>query len=120
MWKVTSFHKYIIPPAESLKHECGQQTKLRTFNTFKQFGSLPSYVTKPLSFHQRKHLAKIRLGVLALRIETGRYSRPRLEIHERICPLCSENRIQRGLLPQIETGAHFLFSCVQHITLRVK
>ena len=112
--------KFISDQAEYLKHECEQQTKLRTFNTFKQFGILPSYVTKPLSFHQRKHLAKIRLGALALRIETGRYSRPRLEIHERICPLCSENRIQQGLSPQIETESHFLFSCIQHINLRVK
>ena len=112
--------KFISDQAEYLKQECEQQTKLRTFNTFKQFGILPSYVTKPLSFHQRKHLAKIRLGALALRIETGRYSRPRLEIHERICPLCSENRIQQGLSPQIETESHFLFSCIQHINLRVK
>ena len=57
---------------------------------------------------------------MALWIETGRYSRPRLEINERICPLCSESRIQRGLLPQIETEAHFLFPCVQHINLRLK
>ena len=112
--------KYISDQAEYFKHECEQQTKLRTFNLFKQFGSLPAYLTKPLSFYQRKHLAKIRLGSLALRIETGRYSRPRLEVHERICPICSETRIQRGLLPQIETEAHFLFSCDQYTKLREK
>ena len=71
--------------AEYLKNECEQQSKLRTFIKFKQFGILPAYVTKPLSFFQRKHIAKLRLGSLEIRIESGRFSRPHLEIHERIC-----------------------------------
>ena len=39
-------------------------------------------------FYARGRFMKYSMSV---RIETGRYSRPRLEIHERI-PLCSENR----------------------------
>ena len=71
--------KFISDQLEYLKHECEQQTKLRTFNQFKEYGSVPAYITKPLSFFQRKHIAKLRLGVLQIRIESGRYSRPRLE-----------------------------------------
>ena len=94
--------KFLQDQVEYLKLECEQQTKLRTFIKFKQFGILPAYLTKPLTFFQRKHVAKIRLGSLALRIETGRYSRPRLEIHERLCPVCTESKIQQGLAPEIE------------------
>ena len=104
--------------AEYLKYECEQQSKLRTFIKFKQFGILPAYVTKPLSFFQRKHIAKLRLGSLEIRIESGRFSRPRLEIHERICLLCLDSKTQQGIEPEIETEAHFLFSCGRYEILR--
>ena len=106
--------------ADYLKNECMQQSKLRTFNKFKHFGSTPAYVIKPMSFYQRKQFAKLRLGSLELRIETGRFSRPRLEIHERLCLICSEKRSQNNLEPEIETEIHFLFSCDQLSTLRGK
>ena len=77
-------------------------------------------MTKPLTFFQRKHIAKIRLGSIALRIESGRYSRPRLEIHERLCPVCTESRIQQGLAPEIENESHFLLFCVKYDILRAK
>ena len=109
---------YFRDQAEYLRLECEQQPKLRTFIKFKQFGSLPAYLTKPLSFFQRKHIAKTRIGSLALRIESGRYSRPRLEVHERICPVCSDNKIQQGLEPEIEDETHYLFFCEQYDVLR--
>ena len=65
-----------IDQANYLKQECEQKTKLRTFLTFKQFNVMPAYVTKPLTFLQKKHLSKLRLGSLELRIESGRFSRP--------------------------------------------
>ena len=83
--------KFKIDQADYLKHECMQQSKLRIFNKFKHFGSTPACVIKPMSFYQRKEFAKLRLGSLELRIETGRFSRPRLEIHERLCLICSES-----------------------------
>ena len=104
--------------ADFLKGECEQQTKLRTFIKFKEFESIPAYVTKPLSFLQKKYLSKLRLGSLELKIETGRYARPRLEVHERICPICTENRQHKGLEPEIETEIHFLFYCELYDNLR--
>ena len=62
--------KFKIDQSNFLKNECDQKTKLRTSFTFKQFNSMPLYLTKPLSFLQRKILSKIRLGSLELRIET--------------------------------------------------
>ena len=110
--------KFIQEQVEYLRLECEQQPKLRTFIKFKQFGPLPAYLTKPLTFFQRKHIAKIRLGSLAIRIESGRYSRPRLEIHERLCPVCIDSRTQQGLAPEIENEIHFLFFCDKYEILR--
>ena len=73
-----------------------------------------------MSFYQRKLFAKLRLGSLELRIETGRYARPRLEIHERICLLCSENKRKNNLEPEIESEMHFLFYCDKLTFLREK
>ena len=64
-----------------------------------------SYLAKTLSFIQRKFLAKIRLGCLEIRIETGRYSRPRLPEASRICLACPEPT------NQIENEYHFIFEC---------
>ena len=107
-----------IDQANYLKQECEQKPKLRTFMTFKQFNVMPAYVTKPLTFLQKKHLSKLRLGSLELRIESGRFSRPRLEINERICLVCRDNNLRLDLDPQVETEAHFLFLCAHYSNLR--
>jgi hypothetical protein len=59
-----------------LENKCKNSPKLRTYNTITEFSSDKSYLSKPLSFVQRKFMAKLRLGVLPIRIETGRYERP--------------------------------------------
>ena len=104
--------------AQYLKNECEQQPKLRTFITFKNFNEMPSYVTKPLTFLQKKQIAKIRLGSLAIRIESGRFSKPRLEIHQRICLLCRDTNISEGLEPCVETEYHFVYVCSKYNNLR--
>ena len=73
---------------------------------------------KPLSFLQRKILSKIRLGSLELRIETGRFSRPRLEVHERLCLPCKTSNLAAGCEPNIETEYHFIFVCSCYDDLR--
>ena len=110
--------KFKIDQAQYLKAECEQMPKLRTFLTFKQFDKMPAFVTKPLSFFQRKALAKIRLGSLELRIESGRFSRPGLQVHERVCLLCRDSRQADGLVPSVETEFHFIFACTHFNTLR--
>ena len=50
-------------------------------------------------------MAKIRLGCLEIRIETGRYARPRLPGEARICQIChNPGQVQ-------ENEFHFLFQC---------
>ena len=57
-------------------------------------------------------------STLEIRIESGRFARPRLEIHERICLLCHESKIQQGLAPKIESETHFLLFCNRYDALQ--
>ena len=109
-----------------LQMDCTSKPKLRTFITFKDFSILPSYITKPLSFQQRKSIAKLRLGSLEIRLETGRYNRPRLEEYQRTCLVCADmnehtvnNYIDKIVSSQsIEDEFHFLFICHLYKNLR--
>ena len=60
----------------NLKQICLEKPKLITFVKFKDFGTIPSYICKPMSFICRNYLALTRLSNLAIRIETGRFERP--------------------------------------------
>ena len=101
----------LVKQSVELKLKCEDKPKLRTFITFKNFGITPPYLLMPLSFLQKKFLAKIRLSTLAIRIETGRYERPKLMIHQRLCPSCKDGQ-------SIETEEHFVFACVRYNNLR--
>ena len=126
---------------QNLKEECGLMPKLRTFNLFKEFMTQPAYITKPLTFYQRRILARTRLGCLPLRLETGRYSVPRLPEADRTCLVCKDDAhlvdveaadhgghplvhdgdrevrgvdtVIRGGDP-VESETHFLFHCVTY------
>ena len=95
--------KFRCNQATYLANECAEKPKLRTFNTFKKFSELPSYIFKSLSFNERRLMAKTRLGCLPIRIETGRYSIPRVPENQRLCLVCDSN--------SIESEVHYLFSC---------
>ena len=75
--------------------------KLRNYVKFKQDINVEEYVTINISRSQRSLLAQLRMGILPLNIETGRYLRKTL--NERLCLLCNQNTI--------EDEFHFLFSC---------
>ena len=65
----------------------------------------------PISFVQKKFIAKLRLSTLALQIKTGRYERPRLLAQNRLCLSC-----ENGL--SVENEEHFIFSCLKYNNLR--
>ena len=108
--------KYETMQANSLFNECKLLPKLRTFMMFKDFTSEPIYVRKPLDFNLRRLIARLRLGCLPLRLETGRYSIPRLPEEERVCFLCAKECDN----PEVESECHFLFKCPTYFEERSK
>ena len=98
-----------------LKAECQIKPKLRTFMKIKNFTEIPAYIVKPLSFVQRRFIGKTRLGSLQIRLETGRFSRPVLEEHLRICLVCVQGNHGGH---QVENEHHFIFICRTYDNLR--
>ena len=101
---------------EYLINECNNKPKLRTFRLFKDFQVMPPYIVKPLSFNHRRSIARIRLGSLPLRIETGRYSIPRIPEEERVCLACkpdgqSPEAAEKQSTSPVESESHFLLDC---------
>ena len=97
-----------------LETACAEKPKLRTFMKFKNFNEPPSFIFKSLSFHERRLLAKIRLGCLPIRLETGRYSIPRVPEDQRICLVCKYN------LPTLDPLLDTIESEIQYSTERDK
>ena len=60
----------------------------------------------------RKYLALTRLSNLSIRLETGRFERPRLIEQDRLCPACLDR-------VSIEDESHFIFKCVKYDELRL-
>ena len=96
-----------------LKNRCTEMPKLRSFITFKDFDVTPSYITMPMPFICRKFLALTRLSNLALRLETGRFERPKLNENLRLCEICQDGQ-------SIENEFHFIFQCIKYDELRIK
>jgi hypothetical protein len=81
--------------------------KLRTFKIFKTQFKTEEYV----HIRNRKHrslLSQLRLGILPLEIETGRWKS--IDEPNRLCKLCSSDKV--------ENEHHFLFECQPYSLLR--
>ena len=89
--------------------------KLRTYKTFKSTYGRESYIDSYIPKYERSLISQLRIGILPLRIETGRYSNIRDPISgnlrkllpfERVCELCDTNRI--------EDEQHFVCLCPKY------
>ena len=60
---------------------------------------------KGLQMASSTPLAKLRIGVLPLAIETGRHSRPSTPLDQRLCKLCNIKYV-------LESEGHFLVVCL--------
>ena len=93
-------------------NNCLQKPKLRTYVTFKDTFKTESYLFHFLSRQHRSFIAQLRLGILPLPIETGRFENikdsltgrfRKLKVEERKCQICN--------LDDIEDEKHFLCIC---------
>ena len=98
--------KIMLHIHEKWQHDVVLKPKLRTYNLFKCDTNTESYILCNLNKPKRSLLAQLRLGILHLEVETGRYLNVPLE--NRICKLCNN---------QVEDEIHFSCVCtrLQHI-----
>jgi hypothetical protein len=83
--------------------------KLRTYRTFKSSYTTEPYVQLLFPPRHRRAMAQFRAGVAPIRIETGRYERGRLQVHERVCLSCTN---------YIEDECHVILKCPLYDDIR--
>ena len=86
-----------------------ESSVLFSYKFFKIEFGLETYLNC-LPKHLRYFLTKLRLSSHSLRIETGRYSRPKIERSQRYCELCANL--------ELEDEYHFVIVCTIHNDLR--
>ena len=101
-------HKMYKLYNEKWKELVSLKPKLDTYVKLKSTFDVEYYVTLKLNKQQRSILAQLRLGILPLYIETGRFINVKRE--NRICTLCEEN--------EVEDELHFLFKCTLYNDIR--
>ena len=87
----------------------GFKPKLRNYTKFKQDINVEDYLLKSTR-SQRSLLAQLRIRILPLQIQVGRFYRKQL--NERLCLICSDNLF--------EDECHFLCYCSGYKTEREK
>ena len=84
-------------------------SKLRVYKDFKQTVNLENYLVGTYNRSvrtKRREFTKLRISAHQLRIETGRYSRPKTPVERRICQYCDSQ--------SVETEAHALLNCSRY------
>ena len=92
------------------KIRCAGNPKIRTYIHFRQSLDTEEYVKYNLSRNERSFMAQIRLGILPLKIETGRFENLVPEL--RLCEFCPNT--------EIDDEEHFLFKCELNKELKTK
>lgn len=77
--------------------------KLRTYRTYKSSFTTEPYITMNMRRDHRRILAKFRSCNIPLAVETGRYSKPKTPLNERLCKFCDT--------ASVEDETHFLIDC---------
>ena len=101
-----------VSDVRTMEKEHVRETKLRLYREFKTHFEPELYLVRYLPNHIRSFFAQFRVGILPIRIETGRYTNifdentgnfRRMNADERICNICNMN--------SVEDEIHFLFYC---------
>ena len=80
---------------EQWSNEMHNKPKLRTFAQIKGIFEPEPYVLSNISLQRRSLLARIRLGILPIKIETGRFRS--LPVEQRLCELCEMHKVENEI-----------------------
>jgi hypothetical protein len=94
------------------KVELEKKPKLRTYKTVKSKLELEPYLLTEKNRRGRNIMTALRTGSSRLRIETGRWKKPKEAEKDRICLACMSGRV--------EDEKHFLLFCSAYEQLRQK
>ena len=92
---------------EQWSNEIHNKPQLRTYVQIKDTFEPEPYVLSNISRQRRSLLAQIRLGILPVKIETGRFRS--LSVDQMICELCE--------MQKVENAIHFICECPLHNNL---
>ena len=98
-----TLHKAYMTKCLNNIHNSTLNPKLRTFKLFKEEFKFESYLTSTKNHNHTLSLFRFRISSHNLRIETGRYTRPKTPEQERKCIYCSNH--------SVENEPHFLLVC---------
>ena len=96
--------KYVSYWNQTLQDSC----KLSFYHSIKNNYSPSAYLDSTRKISMRRTLVKVIIGCHNLRVETGRYDK--IPLNERICPLCSGDKIEDKTL--------LLFACQRYFSMR--
>ena len=92
------------------RYMADDKPKLRTYMKWKEYPIPELHTTNKLLKYHRSLIIKLLLGVLPIRVESGRYDK--VPFIDRTCPSCEGNIV--------ETEEHFLFHCPLYESKRVQ
>ena len=110
IWINIVFNKVQAVEQEQWLKAIDKKPKLRTYRTFKSKLELEPYLLSGTQKTARYLLTSIRTGTNKLRIETGRWKRPKEPVEERVCKACMSGAI--------EDEKHFVLDCKAYASLR--
>ena len=90
------------------EQHCATKPKLRTYILFKDDTNVATHIKCNVPKYERSLISQLRLGILPLRIETGRFSN--LDVQDRTCLVCNTGKV--------EDENHFLFECNNYLDER--
>jgi hypothetical protein len=92
------------------RERMGKKEKLRSYITIKDKLVLEPYLLSEKNKQGRWLVTSVRTGSNQLRIETGRWTKPKIKIEERLCMECMNG--------EIEDEKHFMLDCEMFDDLR--
>ncbi len=106
-----SIHKSYMSECIGNIHDPTAYPELKTYKLFKEEFKFENYLSSTKRLNHTLSLFRFRISSHNLRIETGRYTRPKIPVNQRMCIYCTSQTV--------ETESHFLLECSLFIKERM-
>ncbi len=83
-----------MPECLGIIHDSTAYLKLRTYKLFKEEFKLENYLSSTKNLNHTLDLFRFRISSHNLRIETGRYTRPKIPLNQIMCIYCTSQAVE--------------------------